>query len=195
MKTTALIVLTVFAIFGIWRLVFAKKVVKIVEEPIINKTSNVMELCIKKLNADENICLKDYAGKKLLLVNVASECGFTKQYADLEKLYETYKDKIVIIGFPCDQFGGQEPGSEEEIATFCSSKFNVTFPMTTKIEVKGKNQHPIYEWLTQKDKNGIDDYNVIWNFNKFLLSEEGQLLGFFGSRVNPMDAAITDFLK
>ena len=157
--------------------------------------SPILEHCIAKLNSTDKLCLGDYKGKKILLVNVASECGFTKQYSDLEKLYTEHKDKLVIIGFPCNQFGGQESGTEEEISKFCSSKFSVTFPLTNKIDVKGEQQHPIYKWLTTKTLNGVDDYKVSWNFNKFLLDENGQLIGYFSSKVNPMDSEITKLLE
>lgn len=195
MKLLSIIVLTLLGVFGIWKFLLARKPVATVNIPVSNEVSPILDQCILKLNSKEKLCLNDFKGKKILLVNVASECGFTKQYADLEKLYTTYKDKLVIIGFPCNQFGGQEPGTEEEIATFCSSKFAVTFPLTTKIDVKGDNQHPIYKWLTSKSLNGVNDYSVNWNFNKFLLDENGQLIGYFSSRINPMDSDIINLLK
>ncbi|MCB9251607.1 MAG: glutathione peroxidase [Flavobacteriales bacterium] len=195
MKTILTIALTTFIIVGIWKFIAARNKVKLVENPITEETSDIMKFCIQKLNSRDSICLRDFKGKKILIVNVASQCGFTKQYADLQKLSETYADKLVVIGFPCNQFGNQEPGEESEIEQFCSTKFNVTFPITTKVDVKGKDQHPIYTWLTSKELNKTDDYKVNWNFNKFLLNEEGQLLGHFGSRINPMDEIITNFLK
>jgi glutathione peroxidase len=195
MKLLSILVLTLLGVFGIWKFLLARKPVATVNIPISNEVSPILDQCILKLNSKEKLCLNDFKGKKILLVNVASECGFTKQYADLEKLYTTYKDKLVIIGFPCNQFGGQEPGTEEEIATFCSSKFAVTFPLTTKIDVKGDKQHPIYKWLTSKTLNGVNDYSVNWNFNKFMLDENGQLIGYFSSRINPMDSDIINLLK
>lgn len=195
MKLLSIIVLTLLGVFGIWKFLLARKPVAAVNIPVSNAVSPILDQCILKLNSKEKLCLNDFKGKKILLVNVASECGFTKQYADLEKLYTTYKDKLMIIGFPCNQFGGQEPGTEEEIATFCSSKFAVTFPLTTKIDVKGDNQHPIYKWLTSKALNGVNDYTVNWNFNKFMLDENGQLIGYFSSRINPMDSDIINLLK
>jgi glutathione peroxidase len=155
----------------------------------------VLNQCILKINSKDSLCLNEFKGKKILIVNVASQCGFTKQYSDLETLYQSYKGKLVIIGFPCNQFGGQESGTEEEILQFCSSKYSVTFPITTKIEVKGNNQHPIYKWLTNKSENGVSDHSVGWNFNKFLLDENGQLIGYFGSRVNPLDSSIVNLIK
>jgi glutathione peroxidase len=156
--------------------------------------TGIHQFKIQALNSDEVIDFSDFEGKKILIVNVASKCGFTYQYEDLEKLYQQYKDKLVVIGFPCNQFLGQEPGSEEKIESFCSSTYGVTFPMTTKINVKGKEQHPIYKWLTSKDLNGKDNYKISWNFNKFLLDEEGQLIEYYGSKVKPMDEAITKHL-
>lgn len=195
MKITLVLLLTGLGVFGIWKFVLGRKPVVKINQPVSVATSELLDQCIQKLNSKEKLCLKDFKGKKILLVNVASECGFTKQYKDLEQLYQTHKDKLVIIGFPCNQFAGQESGTEEEIEKFCSSKFNVTFPLTTKISVKGDNQHPIYAWLTQKSKNKVSDYSVTWNFNKFLVDENGQLIGYFSSKVNPMDASITDLLK
>lgn len=156
--------------------------------------STIHDFKIQALNSDETIDFKTFEGKKILIVNVASECGYTDQYADLERLYNTYKDQLVVVGFPCNQFGGQEPGMEEDIARFCSSTYGVTFPMTTKIDVKGENQHEIYRWLTSKSLNGKDDYEIKWNFNKFLLDEQGQLIDYFPSKVKPFDEAITQHL-
>ena len=149
---------------------------------------------IQALNSNEVIDFQSFKGKKILIVNVASKCGYTKQYADLEKLYQTYKDQLVIVGFPCNQFLGQEPGTEEEIAQFCSSNYGVTFPMTTKVDVKGKDQHEIYKWLTSKELNGKGDYKVKWNFNKFLIDESGQLMDYFPSKVAPLNDAILKYL-
>lgn len=195
MKLISIIVLTLLGIFGIWKFLFARKPIAVINSPVTSAVSPILEQCIAKLNSKDKLCLGDFKGKKILLVNVASECGYTKQYTDLEKLYTTHKDKLVIIGFPCNQFGGQEPGTEEEIEKFCSSKYTVTFPLTTKIDVKGDNQHPIYKWLTTKSMNGVEDYKVTWNFNKFMLDENGQLIGYFNSKINPLDSAITNLLK
>ena len=150
---------------------------------------------VKALNSDQVIDFQSFEGKKILIVNVASKCGYTGQYADLEKLYKTYEDQMVIVGFPCNQFLGQEPGSEEEIARFCSANYGVTFPMSTKIDVKGKKQHEIYKWLTDKSLNGKGDFKVKWNFNKFLIDEKGQLIDHFPSKVKPFDERILKYLK
>lgn len=135
------------------------------------------------------------AGKHILLVNVASECGFTKQYADLQKLHETYKDQLVVIGAPCNQFGGQEPGNESEIQTFCERNFGVSFLLTEKLSVKGSTKHPLYEWLTEKDKNGQMSSSVQWNFQKYLVDENGKLIDVFYSITKPTSSKITTYLK
>lgn len=123
--------------------------------------------------------LSSLKGKKVLVVNVASKCGLTPQYAKLQELYDKYKDKnFVIIGFPANNFMGQEPGSNEEIAQFCSLKYDVTFPMMAKISVKGKNMAPLYQWLTEKKLNGKEDAPVQWNFQKFMIDENGNWVGF-----------------
>jgi glutathione peroxidase len=133
--------------------------------------------------------LGNYAGKVVVVVNVASKCGKTPQYSELEALYEKHKDKLVIIGFPCNQFLGQEPGSEKEIQEFCTKNYGVTFPLASKIDVKGNNQHPVYTWLMNKDSNGVSDDKVEWNFHKVLVSPEGQWLEAFSAGSDPMDVA------
>ena len=150
---------------------------------------------IQALNSEEIIDFSDFKGKKILVVNVASKCGFTNQYEGLEKLYKMYKDDLVIVGFPCNQFLGQEPGTEEKIAEFCSATYGVTFPLTTKVKVKGKEQHPIYKFLTSKELNGVDDYSISWNFNKFMLDEEGKLLEYYPSKTLPLSSKITKHLR
>lgn len=157
--------------------------------------TSIHDFKIKALNSDTEIDLSQYKGKKILVVNVASKCGYTPQYKDLQQLYSTYSDQLVVVGFPCDQFMGQELDTEAEIVEFCSSKFSVTFPLTTIINVKGKDQHPIYSWLTEKDQNGVGDYKISWNFNKFLLDENGKLIEYFPSSVNPLDDKIVNYLN
>ncbi len=134
-------------------------------------------------------------GKKVIVVNTASECGYTPQYAQLQELYDTYKEKgLVIIGFPCDQFGGQEPGTEVEIEAFCQKNYKVTFPMMSKVKVKGDGQHAVYRWLTSKSLNGAMDATVKWNFHKFLVDEEGHLVMSLESGVSPMDERVLNWL-
>jgi glutathione peroxidase len=128
--------------------------------------------------------LAAYKGKAVLIVNVASKCGYTKQYAGLETIYQKYKDQgLVVLGFPCNQFGGQEPGTNEEIKQFCSSKYNVTFPMFDKIDVNGANRHPLYVALAGKDSPYPGD--IKWNFNKFLVGKDGKIVQRFDSKIAP----------
>ncbi len=132
-----------------------------------------------------------FKGKKILIVNTASECGFTKQYEGLQALHEKFKDKLVIVGFPANNFGGQEPGTNEEIGAFCKKNYGVSFPMAAKISVKGDDAAPIYKWLCNKTENGVLDAVIGWNFNKFLLDENGKLVAHFESKVAPMSEEIT----
>ncbi len=135
-------------------------------------------------------------GKKLLIVNTASECGLTPQYKDLEAIYSKYKDKnFVIVGFPANNFGSQEPGSNEQIAKFCQMNYGVTFPMMSKISVKGKDIHEVYQFLTQKDKNGLQDSQVEWNFQKYLINEEGELIKVLSPSVLPTDTEIVGWIN
>jgi glutathione peroxidase len=140
------------------------------------------------------IRMSDFKGKYVLCVNVASKCGYTSQYADLQKLYEANMDQLVIIGFPCNQFLGQEPGSNDEIASFCQKNYGVTFPLTAKIKVKGSDQHPVYQWLTNQELDGESNHSVKWNFHKFLVGPEGRLIRSFPSKVNPLDEELTQML-
>lgn len=135
-------------------------------------------------------------GKKVIVVNTASKCGLTPQYKDLEAIYEKYKDKgLVIVGFPANNFASQEPGTSQEIATFCQQNYGVTFPMMDKISVKGEDMAPIYKFLTQKSKNGLEDSEVQWNFQKYLINEKGQLVKVVSPKTLPTDPEITDWLK
>ena len=126
-----------------------------------------------------------YKGKKILIVNTASECGNTPQYADLEAIYEKYKDKLVIVGFPANDFGAQEPGSNQEISAFCTKNYGISFPMAAKITVKGEAMAPIYQWLTNKKYNNLKDSEVRWNFQKYLIDEKGNLVAVFDPRTKP----------
>ena len=135
-----------------------------------------------------------FKGKKILIVNSASKCGLTPQYEELQKLYDTYKDKLVIVGFPANNFGAQEPGTNADIKEFCKKNYGVTFPMAAKVSVKGEDIAPIYKWLCNKTENGILDADIKWNFGKFLLDEKGNLLHYFPSKVTPMSDDITSKL-
>ncbi len=127
-----------------------------------------------------------FKGKKILIVNTASKCGYTPQYEGLEALYKKMEGKLVIIGFPANNFGGQEPGSSKEIQEFCKKNYGVTFPLAAKVSVKGDDRAAIYNWLCTKSENGVLDADIKWNFNKFLLDENGKLLYYFDSKVTPM---------
>lgn len=135
-------------------------------------------------------------GKKILVVNTASKCGYTPQYKDLEALYKKYKNQnFVIVGFPANNFGQQEPGTNKEIATFCELNYGVSFPMMSKISVKGQDMHPIYQFLTQKTKNGLKDSEVEWNFQKYLINEKGELEKVLLSDVKPGGDEIVNWIK
>jgi glutathione peroxidase len=134
----------------------------------------------------ESFKMARYKGKTLLIVNVASKCGFTKQYAGLERLYKAYKDQgFVVLGFPCNQFANQEPGTEEEIQTFCSVNFGVTFPLFKKIDVNGENTHPLYRYLKEEQTGILGTEAIKWNFTKFLVDKEGNVVERFGSSTKP----------
>ena len=143
----------------------------------------------------KQIDLKSFEDKYILFVNVASKCGFTSQYTDLEKLHQKYQNDLVVIGLPCNQFGGQEPGDAEEIKNFCSSNYGVTFIISEKIEVKGEGMHPLYQWLTQKDLNGKTSSTVKWNFQKYLVNKSGELLNYFYSMTGPLSNKITSLIE
>jgi len=155
--------------------------------------TSIYDFTLKTLDG-KDLSLSKFKGKKMLLVNVASECGFTPQYKNLQALHEKYKDKLVIIGFPANNFGGQEPGSSGEIQTFCSKNYGVTFQMMEKISVKGTDMHPLYQWLCNKQANGSCDESPSWNFCKYLISEDGKVIKFFKSKVDPMGEEITSLL-
>ena len=138
-----------------------------------------------------SIDFSKFKGKKILVVNTASKCGYTPQYKGLETLYQKYKDKLVIVGFPANNFGQQEPGTNTEIKEFCSKNYGVSFPMTAKVSVKGKDIAPIYKWLCNKSMNGVLDAEIEWNFGKFLIDDKGNLINYFGSDVEPMSKEIT----
>jgi glutathione peroxidase len=157
------------------------------------KPTNMYNIVINSLTG-EKIDLNQFKGKKILFVNVASECGFTPQYKDLQKLNETYKDKLVVIGLPCNQFGEQESGTPAQIKSFCEKNYGVDFLMTEKIDVKGENQHPLYAWLTQKEMNGVMNSSVKWNFQKYLVDENGKLIDVFYSITEPLNNKIVKLL-
>lgn len=151
--------------------------------------TSIYSFKVKDIRGEE-IDFEDFKGKKIMVVNVASECGLTPQYAQLQELYTEFHKQLVIIGFPANNFGGQEPGTNTEIQEFCTIKFGVTFPLAAKISVKGDDMHPIYQWLTQKALNKVQDSEVTWNFQKYLLDENGHFQAVFGPNVEPADEEI-----
>jgi glutathione peroxidase len=148
------------------------------------QTSNFYDFKVKTLEGKE-FDFASLKGKKVMIVNTASKCGFTPQYKELEEVYEKYQDNMVIIGFPANNFMNQEPGSAADIRKFCTENYGVTFPMMEKISVKGKDMAPLYKWLTSKDKNGVMDSEVKWNFQKYLIDENGKLVDVIYSKDKP----------
>lgn len=155
----------------------------------ISQTKSIYDFKVQSLTGD-TIDFAAFRGKKILIVNTASKCGFTPQYKELEQLYKQYRDKLVIVGFPANNFFSQEPGSNETIKQFCESNYGVSFPMAAKISVKGKNTAPIYHWLCHKEENGVMDARITWNFNKFLLDEQGKIIAKFNSKTRPLSEEI-----
>ncbi|MEI8109811.1 MAG: glutathione peroxidase [Chitinophagia bacterium] len=176
-----------------------KKILALVGMVILTAFSKIEQPSIHQFTVKSidggTINFASFKGKKILVVNTASQCGYTPQYEGLQKLYQTHKDKLVVVGFPANNFMGQEPGSDNEISEFCKARFGVTFPLASKISVKGSDMAPIYQWLTSKEKNGVLDASISWNFNKFLLDENGKMIAYFGSKVKPDSEEILQYLK
>jgi glutathione peroxidase len=152
-----------------------------------NNTQSFYNFSAKTLDG-ETIAFEQYKGKKIIILNVASECGYTPQYADWEKFYKDNKDNTVVLGFPCNQFMGQEPGDNKQIKAFCEKNYGVTFPIFEKVDVKGDNKSDIYKWLTDKTQNGWNEKEPSWNFCKYLINEKGELVEFFASAIKPENA-------
>ena len=162
-----------------------------------NNTDNqtIYQFTVEDING-KPFALADLKGKKVMIVNTASKCGLTPQYKELEALYQQYKDRdFIIIGFPANNFLGQEPGSNEQIASFCSINYGVSFPMMSKISVKGKNMHPLYQFLTQKSKNGVEDSKVQWNFQKYLIGRDGKLEKVIAPKTLPSSDKVTQWIE
>ena len=173
-----------------------KKIILLIIIPLftlsMNAQNSIYDISIKSIDQSP-IDLHNYQGKYILFVNVASYCGYTSQYRDLQKLHEKYDD-LEVIGLPCNQFLFQEPFSEDTIKQFCSSNYGVDFLMTQKINVKGKNQHELYKWLTSKDLNGKINSKVKWNFQKYLVGKNGELINYFSSKTLPLSNEILQYL-
>ncbi|MBK9109757.1 MAG: glutathione peroxidase [Saprospiraceae bacterium] len=145
---------------------------------------------------DKEFNFAQLKGKKVLIVNTASECGYTPQYAELEELYKKFGgEQFTILGFPANNFGGQEPGTNEESQQFCQKNYGVSFPMMAKISVKGDNQHPLYRWLTKQSENGVQDAELKWNFQKFLIDENGKWIRVVSYKESPLSEEILDWLS
>lgn len=158
------------------------------------KNNSIHQFKVESLSGDE-IDFSEFKGKKILVVNTASKCGFTPQYKGLEELSKTHKGDLVVIGFPANNFGQQEPGTNEEIESFCEMNYGVTFLMADKVSVKGEDIAPIFEWLTSKNQNGKMNVDIKWNFTKFLLDENGKLIASFESKVTPQSNEILSMLN
>ena len=180
--TKLIIIITGIGLFTVFNLSYA--------EEISDNAKSFYALSADNING-ESISMNTFKDKKILVVNVASQCGYTPQYEGLQNLYETYGDSLVVLGFPSNDFMWQEPGNNTEIKTFCQRTYGVTFPMFAKIHVKGRKQHPLYTWLSDSTMNGWNHENPSWNFNKYLLDEKGKLLERFGSSIEPLDTLIT----
>lgn len=160
-----------------------------------SEKQSIYQFKVKDING-ETFDFSSLKGKKIMIVNTASKCGLTPQYEKLQALYDKYKGKnFVIVGFPANDFMSQEPGSNEEIESFCKMNYGVTFPMMSKISVKGKGMHPVYHFLTEKSKNGLEDNEVGWNFQKYLIDENGHLVKVISPRIQPDDESITSWIK
>ena len=159
----------------------------------MNAQTSIYDININNISG-QSINLSDFKGKYVLFVNVASQCGFTYQYKDLQNLQDKYKN-LVVIGVPCNQFGSQEPGTNDQIQAFCSDNYNITFIMTEKINVKGIDQHMLYKWLTTKDLNGIKNSSVKWNFQKYIIGPSGEFIDYFYSTTKPFSDKIISILE
>ena len=177
--------MNIFAIFT--------KTLSITNKPIVmSSNKSFYDIKINSLQG-KPVNFESFKGKKILIVNVASKCGFTPQYKDLQNLQNQYQDQLAVIGVPCNQFGKQEPGSSNEIQEFCEINYGVSFLITEKIDVKGKNQHPLYAWLTNKKENGRKNSSVKWNFQKYLIDESGELIDYFYSMTSPSSSKIKKY--
>jgi glutathione peroxidase len=170
------------------------KTLSTTNKPIkMSASKSLYDIKINSLQG-KSLDLLSFKGKKVLFVNVASKCGFTPQYKDLQKLHDEYQDSLVVIGVPCNQFGKQEPGNSTEIEEFCEVNYGVSFLITEKVDVKGSEQHPLYNWLTKKIENGRKNSSVKWNFQKYLIDENGELIDYYFSITSPTSSKIKKHL-
>lgn len=163
--------------------------------PAISQKKSFHDFSVTSIDG-KTIDLSVYKGKKVLVVNTASKCGLTPQYSDLQALFEKYSnDDFVIIGFPANNFMNQEPGTDDEIREFCEVNYGVTFPMMSKISVKGDDKHPLYQWLTSEEENGVSSSEVTWNFQKYMIDENGKLVDYAEPKVSPLDEKIVSWIE
>ena len=190
MKKTSLRLSALFVlIIGISAFALNSYTSKIIARPMDNMSTDSTRTSLYNFTVNTldgtPVSLEKYRGKTIVVLNVASECGYTPQYADWEKFYNDNKEEVVVLGFPCNDFGGQEPGSAAEIGAFCQKNYGVTFPMFEKVAVKGAAKSPLYQWLTDPAQNGWNSQEPSWNFCKYLINEKGELTHFFASKVKP----------
>ena len=183
--TVSILTLTSLMSFRLIKMLFSDKKMVSVKPANVMAKGSFYDFSLKSLDGKEIIDFTKYKGKKVVVVNTASECGYTPQYADWQAFHKEYGDKIVVLGVPANNFGGQEPGSNKEIATFCQKNYGVTFQMLEKVSVVGSDQHPLFKWLSKKDLNGWNDKEPTWNFCKYVINEKGEVSHFFASGVKP----------
>ncbi len=183
--TVSVLTLTSLMSFRLIKMLFSDKKMVSVKPANVMAKGSFYDFKLKTLDGKETIDFSKYKGKKVVVVNTASECGYTPQYADWQAFHKEHGDKIVVLGIPANNFGGQEPGSNKEIATFCQKNYGVTFQMLEKVSVVGSDQHPLYKWLSKKDLNGWNDKEPTWNFCKYIINEKGEVSHFFASGVKP----------
>ena len=183
--TVSILTLTSLMSFRLIKMLFSDKKMVSVKPANVMAKGSFYDFKLKSLDGKETIDFTKYKGKKVVVVNTASECGYTPQYADWQAFHKEYGDKIVVLGVPANNFGGQEPGSNKEIATFCQKNYGVTFQMLEKVSVVGSDQHPLFKWLSKKDLNGWNDKEPTWNFCKYVINEKGEISHFFASGVKP----------
>lgn len=183
--TVSILTLTSLMSFRLIKMLFSDKKMVSVKPANVMAKGSFYDFKLKSLDGKETIDFTKYKGKKVVIVNTASECGYTPQYADWQAFHKEHGDKIVVLGVPANNFGGQEPGSNKEIATFCQKNYGVTFQLLEKVSVVGSDQHPLFRWLSKKDLNGWNDKEPTWNFCKYVINEKGEVSHFFASGVKP----------
>ncbi|MFN3487758.1 MAG: glutathione peroxidase [Emticicia sp.] len=183
--TVSILTLTSLMSFRLIKMLFSDKKMVSVKPVNVMAKGSFYDFKLKSLDGKETIDFTKYKGKKVVVVNTASECGYTPQYADWQAFHKEHGDKIVVLGVPANNFGGQEPGSNKDIATFCQKNYGVTFQMLEKVSVVGSDQHPLFKWLSKKDLNGWNDKEPTWNFCKYVINEKGEVSHFFASGVKP----------